>query len=1133
MAAIPASERQALIDLYTSTSGAGWSDSTHWNGAAGTECTWYGVVCDAGNGHVTEINLQNNQLTGSLPDLSALSAVQILALYANDLHGPIPALGALAALQEFYFDENELTGSIPALDGLASLQRFSVYHNHLTGSLPPMGGLTSLLTFDVGDNALSGSMSAATFPPNLVSVYLDGNAFGGPAPTAPTSLAAHGSRLCPNRFTPAGSSESANDEAWDVATHGSAGDLWSAGCPTVETAVANIALTPAAPVAGSPVTVSFDVPGPAFPLVSGTVSVHDDADPATFCPTATLATYAGSCELTFATPGPHSITVVFQPDSTSYGVIAPSSASISLFVDAHAAGSRCYVKADATGARDGSSWANAYTDLQWALQDSGCAEIWVAKGVYKPTSTSDPTIYFDIHPGVAVYGGFAGNETTRDARDAKQNPTVLSGDIDGNDAHAGGDQIDLAYTDIAGHNSWHVVVMFATTALGAIGPDTVLDGFTITGGGVTSEDGGGFICAGGQDAVTCNPTLANLVFSGNLGDTGGAMLLIRASSPTVSNTTFRGNHAGWGGAIFLQPGNSDETAEPAFVDVTFSGNSADYYGGVIYNSAYSGGIASVYFANATFNGNSAAVGGGVVFNTNDSNVDIHFVDTILWGDTAPTGAEIERGPSSKAHFSYSIVQGSGGSASWDASFGTDDGDNLDADPKLGPLQDNGGWTPTMLPLAGSAAIDSGGDICTSADQRGVATPQGAHCDIGAVEVKQVKLSVVVGEHGRVDENVPPAVLSGGIANCTFEDIGGCPAVYSSEPDAPIVDLVLTPDSGYAIASVTTTGCDGGLSGNVYTTAALAADCEVDVSFAQAAPPVAIPQNLTVVAGSVTPIALAGSDPNAGGPWTFAYAIATPPAHGSVVLSGNLATYTAPASYTGDDSFTFTVSDANGTSVPAFVTITVTNAATPVDGVCGSDDGKTLASTPTNLCSAGTPSVVAGDGPWTWTCSGSNGGATASCSAAATRLQSATSLVANPNPATVGQNVTVQVLVNGLSTHAPSATALLAGAAPQATPIPTGTATVSEGANVCTATISNGSGSCALSFATAGTHVLTAVYSGDANYVGSSGTAQLVVAAGATPAAVAAPSLSCWALVLLGSLILLVAFRCGARRIARR
>ena len=56
-------------------------------------------------------------------------------------------------------------------------------------------------------------------------------------------------------------------------------------------------------------------------------------------------------------------------------------------------------------------------------------------------------------------------------------------------------------------------------------------------------------------------------------------------------------------------------------------------------------------------------------------------------------------------------------------------------------------------------------------------------------------------------------------------------------------------------------------------------------------------------------------------------------------------------------------------------------ASPVNGVCGSSNGQTLATAPTtNLCSAGTATTVSGSGPWTWSCTGSNGGSTASCSA---------------------------------------------------------------------------------------------------------------------------------------------------------
>ena len=63
------------------------------------------------------------------------------------------------------------------------------------------------------------------------------------------------------------------------------------------------------------------------------------------------------------------------------------------------------------------------------------------------------------------------------------------------------------------------------------------------------------------------------------------------------------------------------------------------------------------------------------------------------------------------------------------------------------------------------------------------------------------------------------------------------------------------------------------------------------------------------------------------------------------------------------------------------TSTTPSGGTKVTGACGSSNGATLTSTPTaNLCSAGTTSAISGAGPWSWTCAGSNGGTTATCSA---------------------------------------------------------------------------------------------------------------------------------------------------------
>ncbi len=75
-AVIPPGERDVLLRLYAATNGAGWTTSTNWNGAVGTECSWYGIVC-SNNATVLEINLLDNNLTGSLPALAALANLQV------------------------------------------------------------------------------------------------------------------------------------------------------------------------------------------------------------------------------------------------------------------------------------------------------------------------------------------------------------------------------------------------------------------------------------------------------------------------------------------------------------------------------------------------------------------------------------------------------------------------------------------------------------------------------------------------------------------------------------------------------------------------------------------------------------------------------------------------------------------------------------------------------------------------------------------------------------------------------------------------------------------------------------------------------------------------------------------------
>ena len=86
-----------------------------------------------------------------------------------------------------------------------------------------------------------------------------------------------------------------------------------------------------------------------------------------------------------------------------------------------------YVDIDATGAGDGSTWANAYTDLSDAFFARVFTEVWVAEGTYLPGEIRSS--FFLLPPNIPVYGGFNSTETSRDQRDPDANPTILSGDI--------------------------------------------------------------------------------------------------------------------------------------------------------------------------------------------------------------------------------------------------------------------------------------------------------------------------------------------------------------------------------------------------------------------------------------------------------------------------------------------------------------------------------------------------------------------------------------------------------------------------------------------------------------------------------------------------------------------------------
>jgi predicted outer membrane repeat protein len=345
------------------------------------------------------------------------------------------------------------------------------------------------------------------------------------------------------------------------------------------------------------------------------------------------------------------------------------------------AANRLYVGPGAPPGGNGQSWATAYQFLQDALlaaqNDPGVTEIWVAGGTYPPdrdsghpTGTRDRNAMFQLLGGVSLYGGFPGQpgqENDLSVRNAANYPTILSGDLAGNDGPSFINNGENSYHVLSGTNS---------------GASAVLDGFTVSagnasgassptnyGGGVynlngaptlracrflansaSSSGGGMYSSSGGPILVSCTfsensskygaglysyyggEQLTSCIFSGNTAVAGGGLYAVGANL-SLTKCAFDQNSASsdGGGAIYASSGTISAT------QCTLSGNVASTYGGGLYcngamptvagclfshnSSKYGGGLADVssgcapLVTNCVFDGNSASSYGGGLYNS--------------------------------------------------------------------------------------------------------------------------------------------------------------------------------------------------------------------------------------------------------------------------------------------------------------------------------------------------------------------------------------------------------------------------------------------------------------------------------------------------------------------------------------
>jgi hypothetical protein len=340
-----------------------------------------------------------------------------------------------------------------------------------------------------------------------------------------------------------------------------------------------------------------------------------------------------------------------------------------------------YVNADASGTNNGTTWLNAFNDLQDGINNQcGGLAVWVTEGIYSPLQDQAGNLSpinprdknFHLAQDMEIYGGFTGVENELNERDLEANETILSGDFDNNDSVVGsGDTLVISNND---ENAFHV---FITANLSN---NAIIDGFSIVGGNASGTDTVYFASkpflrenGGGIYNVNSSPKIVNANFSGNSALFFGGGVQNESSSPAVSNSIFLQNFAESGG------GMSSSNSLPSITNSMFKGNSATDFGGglcnksadlEIFNLTFSGNSAgsgggvynsnsSPIITNSSFSRNSAsAAGGGAVFNENSSPA---IRNTIFWenaqnGSDSTAGADIQNLAESNPTVEYCLTQ---------------------------------------------------------------------------------------------------------------------------------------------------------------------------------------------------------------------------------------------------------------------------------------------------------------------------------------------------------------------------------------------------------------------------------------------------------------------------------------------
>jgi len=273
-----------------------------------------------------------------------------------------------------------------------------------------------------------------------------------------------------------------------------------------------------------------------------------------------------------------------------------------------------YVDDDAAGDNNGTSWENAYTYLQDALADAKDSdkpvEVRIAQGTYTPDQGANQTpgdreAAFQLTNSVTIAGGYAGASdpnTYPNTRNIELYETILSGDLNGDDADIQDAQSLLEHVSRE-DNSYHVLIAFQPVPNAVI----IIDGLYISGGNANILESVPF--GGGILWNRVNLNILNCTFKDNTSDQkGGAIFNSHLGGLNIMNCKFFNNASTSGGAI------ANEVSKCVMSDCIFKNNYCSSSGGAAYN-----GSGEVSMIDCIFEYNSSYRGGGV-FNDGETSL---------------------------------------------------------------------------------------------------------------------------------------------------------------------------------------------------------------------------------------------------------------------------------------------------------------------------------------------------------------------------------------------------------------------------------------------------------------------------------------------------------------------------------